>query len=293
MTVTDLSFHRTDVTRPGAVAAVVISHGPSEDLSDCLAALAPQVDELVLVMNIPAPMPVLPAGTTVIHNARPVGFSENVNIGTAATAAPFVISVNPDAIADPGSVATLVDFARSHPGAGIVGPQMRYANGTWQPSRRMFPTVLPSLVRRSPLRRIAPERLQRSHYLAENRPTEPVLSDWMLGGFLLFRRTMLDELGGFDEGYRLYVEDIDIAYRAALAGWDRWYVPEATVMHRYAARIDKRFLTRHNWWHLKSMVRFCRKFPETLSRGITPASAGDAETGCTPVVPRLAAPVAA
>ena len=54
----------------------------------------------------------------------------------------------------------------------------------------------------------------------------------MLAAFLLLRRGMLDELGGFDEGYRLYGEDIDLCYRAAKAGWERWYVPQATVSTR-------------------------------------------------------------
>ena len=48
----------------------------------------------------------------------------------------------------------------------------------------------------------------------------------MLAAFLLLRREMLDELGGFDHGFRLYGEDIDLCYRAAKAGWERWYVPE-------------------------------------------------------------------
>ncbi len=64
-------------------------------------------------------------------------------------------------------------------------------------------------------------------HLDEPQPDEPVQADWMLGGFLLLRRAMLDELGGFDEGFRLYGEDIDLAYRAMRAGWERWYVPEA------------------------------------------------------------------
>ena len=53
----------------------------------------------------------------------------------------------------------------------------------------------------------------------------------MLGGCLLLRRAMLDELGGFDEGFRMYGEDIDLCYRAAKAGWERWYVPAAVVRH--------------------------------------------------------------
>ena len=75
---------------------------------------------------------------------------------------------------------------------------------------------------------------------------------------------MLDELGGWDPGYRHYVEDIDVAYRAAQAGWERWLVPDAVVRHAYAAVIDKRFLSRHTLWHLRGMARFVRKHPERL-----------------------------
>ena len=72
--------------------------------------------------------------------------------------------------------------------------------------------------------------------MLDDRPTEPAQADWMLGGFLLLRREMLDELGGFDAGFRLYGEDIDLCYRAAKAGWERWYVPEAVVTPRARRR---------------------------------------------------------
>ena len=89
--------------------------------------------------------------------------------------------------------------------------------------------------------------------------------DWLLGGAcLLMRRSMLEEIGGWDGGFRHYVEDIDVAYRAAKAGWERWLVPEAVVHHAYAAVIDKRFLSRHTLWHLRGMARFVRKHPERL-----------------------------
>jgi hypothetical protein len=86
----------------------------------------------------------------------------------------------------------------------------------------------------------------------------------MLAAFLLLRRDMLDELGGFDEGYRLYGEDIDLCYRAEKAGWERWYVPQATVQHEHAAITDRRFLTRQTLWHWRSIARFVRKHPERL-----------------------------
>ena len=75
---------------------------------------------------------------------------------------------------------------------------------------------------------------------------------------------LLDEIDGCDAGYRHYCEDIDLAYRAMQAGWERWYVPEAVVTHDYAAVIDKRFLSRHTLWHARGMARFVRKHPERL-----------------------------
>jgi N-acetylglucosaminyl-diphospho-decaprenol L-rhamnosyltransferase len=86
----------------------------------------------------------------------------------------------------------------------------------------------------------------------------------MLGGFLLLRRSMLEELGGFDEGFRLYGEDIDLQYRAMRAGWERWYVPAAVVRHAHQAVTDRRLLTRRTLWHWRGILRFVRKHPERL-----------------------------
>jgi GT2 family glycosyltransferase len=173
--------------------------------------------------------------------------------------------VNPDAIPQPGAVATLAAFAARRDRCGIAGPRVEWPDGTWQPTRRRFPTVGGTLVRRTPLRLLFPplER-QRAHYHLDDDVDEPVEADWLLGAFLLLRRELLDELGGFDEGFRLYGEDIDIAYRAAKAGWERWYVPYAVVRHAHQAVTDKRFLTRRTLWHWRGILRFVRKHPERL-----------------------------
>ena len=111
---------------------------------------------------------------------------------------------------------------------------------------------------------LRPEQRQRDHYLLDEQPDEPALSDWFLGAFLLLRREMLEQLGGLDEGYHLYGEDIDLAYRAHKAGWERWYVPSAVVVHHHQAVTDRRFFTRRTLWHWRSILRFVRKHPESL-----------------------------
>jgi N-acetylglucosaminyl-diphospho-decaprenol L-rhamnosyltransferase len=244
-----------------SVAGVVITHGPHPDLDRCLTALAPQVEELVVVANPPAPA----VDARLLVNDEPLGFAANANQGIAATSAPFVVVANPDSEAQPGSVKRLREFAEGNPRAGVVGPQLQFPDGSWQPSRRRFPTVRGTLVRRTPLRKVLhPETRQIDHYQLDERPTEPVVADWMLAAFLLLRRDMLDELGGFDPGFRLYGEDIDLCYRAAKAGWERWYVPDAVVTHAHAAVTDRRFLTRRAWWHWRGIGRFVRKHPERL-----------------------------
>jgi GT2 family glycosyltransferase len=247
------------------VSAVVVSHGHARELERLLHALLPQVDETVVVANTPGSVDATPADVRVIHNHRPLPLAANVNLGIAATSGAYVLNVNPDAVPEPGAVATLAAFADAHPRAGIVGPQLRWPDGTWQPSRRRFPTLRGTIVRRTPLRRLRPPyETQREHYHLGEQPTEPVQADWMLGAFLLQRRTMLDEIGGWDAGFRHYIEDIDLCYRAMRAGWERWYVPAAVVTHDYAAEIDKGFLSRHTLWHLRGMARFVRKHPERL-----------------------------
>jgi N-acetylglucosaminyl-diphospho-decaprenol L-rhamnosyltransferase len=230
-----------------SVAAVVVVHEEGPELERCLAALEPQVEQLVVIRNR-------------VDNERPLGFAENANRGIAQTTGAFVVVANPDTEAAPDAVEILKRFADAHPRAGIVAPALVYPNGRPQPSRRRFPTVTGTLVRRTPLRRW----FDAERHFERDQPTEPVQADWMLGAFLLLRRELYQELGGFDEGFRLYGEDIDLAYRAAKAGWERWYVPAARVVHAHAAVTDKTFLTRRTLWHWRGILRFVRKHPERL-----------------------------
>lgn len=246
------------------VSAVVVSHGHAADLERSLPALAPQVDELLVIGNLPGSVDAVPEGVRVIENARPRSFAANVNLGIVETTGEYIVVSNPDAVPEPDAIETLAHFAQEHPRAGLVGPLVLWPDGTWQPSLRRFPTVLGTVWRRTPLRLLRrPYEHQTSHYGI--RPSEPVQGDWLLGGAcLLMRRRMLEQIGGWDAGFRHYVEDIDVAYRAAQAGWERWLVPDAVVRHDYAAVIDKRFLSQHTLWHARGMLRFLRKHPERL-----------------------------
>ena len=176
------------------VSGVVVSHGHARELEQSLPALAPQVDELVVIANVPGSVGAVPDGARVLESPRPRTFAANVNAGVAATTGEYVVLSNPDAVPEAGAVAALVRFADEHPRAGLVGPLVFWPDGTWQPSLRRFPDVLGTLWRRTPLRLLRPPyEHQVSHY--GTRPTEPRQGDWLLGGAcLLMRRRMLKTL---------------------------------------------------------------------------------------------------
>jgi hypothetical protein len=248
-----------------SVSAVVVSHGHAAHLRKSLPALLPQVDELVVVANAPGSVDAVPEPVRVISNAQPLSYAANANLGIAATSGDYVVVANADVVPAPDCVGVLVDFADSHPRCGIAGPKMVNPDGSLQASRRRFPTIGSTLVRRTPLRRLFPplER-QRRHYMLDEQVDEPMQVDTMLGAFFLCRRAMLAELGGWDSKYRHYIEDIDLSYRAMKAGWERWWIPQAVAHHEWQRESDHRFLSRMSWWHTRGMVRFLRKHPERL-----------------------------
>jgi N-acetylglucosaminyl-diphospho-decaprenol L-rhamnosyltransferase len=245
---------------------VVTGAGEAAMLHDSLPALHGQVDELVVVANGRGSRPdSLPEDVRLVENEQSLGFSANVNKGIEATSGEYVVISNPDAVPEDGCIAALAAFADVHPRCGIAGPKMLNPDGSLQASRRSFPTVGGTIVRRTPLRRVFPPlRWQKRHYLLDAPTEQPLQVDTMLGAFLLMRRTMLEQIGGWDSGYKLYVEDIDLNYRAMKSGWERWWVPAAVVRHEYQAVIDKHYFTRRNLWHLRAMLRFLRKHPERL-----------------------------
>jgi GT2 family glycosyltransferase len=241
------------------VSAIVVSHGNAAELRESLPALEPQVDELVVIANVKGSVPV---GVDALVNDKPLGYAANINFGLTRTTGEAVLVSNPDAVAEPGAVAILAEFMEANARCGVAGPRMVFPDGSPQPSRRRFPTVRGTIARRTPLRKVVHQ--DRHYHLDESPPDGPVETDWMLGGFLLLRRAMLDQLGGFDAGFRLYGEDIDLQYRAMLAGWERWYVPAAVVRHEHQALTDRKWLTRRTLWHWRGIARFVRKHPERL-----------------------------
>ena len=252
-----------------SIEATIVSHGHREMLGLCLTALAPEAVPVIVCENVPDGSAELARtyGARGIVNDEPRSFAENQNALILRSSADWILVLNPDVRVGPGCVTRLLEHAGRHSRAGVVGPRLLEPDGSLQRSRRSFPTIGGTIVRRTPLRLLVRdlEAAQSAHYLDEI-PGAAAECDWMLGACLLVRRSMLDEIGLFDERFPMYGEDIELQYRAMRAGWQRWYVPDAIAEHDYERVIDRTLRSRRTLWHLRGMARFLRLHPEAVRR---------------------------
>ena len=189
------------------------------------------------------------------------GFGAATNLAIRAGSAPYVLVINPDARVGAGCLDALLELLDSRPEVGCAGPLLeRPDGGLDHAAKRSFPTPLGALAHFSGLgrSRLAGERL--AQYRAPSLgPYSAGPVDAVNGAFMLIRRSALDEVGLFDEGYWMYMEDLDLCYRLARGGWTTWYEPAARGFHHKAGtsgparspRLDRAF-------HY-GMLRFYRK----------------------------------
>jgi N-acetylglucosaminyl-diphospho-decaprenol L-rhamnosyltransferase len=193
-----------------------------------------------------------------IQNEDNVGFARAVNQGIRATAAPFVLLLNPDAEILSGTLAGLVKVAADHPRAGAIGPVVRDPDGGIYPSARKVSTLSEALGH-SFIGLFKPEnRYSRAYTMAEwdHRSERPV--EWVSGSCMLLRRAALDQVGLMDEAYFFAVEDVDLCTRLRQAGWEVLFTPELEVLHQVG--ISRGRSRRITLEHSKSIYRYFVKF---------------------------------
>ena len=168
----------------------------------------------------------------IVANGANLGFGAACNRAFAATSSPYVFLLNPDAELKDRALANIVAFMDRTPRCGIAGSRIYNQDGSIQESCGEFDTWLGAYLRSSAwgdlpfLRRFANGAALRSwDYGSERR------IDLAIGAALAIRRTMMAEIGVFDEQFFLYHEEVDYAKRAAAAGWETWYVPSSEAVH--------------------------------------------------------------
>ena len=220
----------------------IVSHGQGaiaarflQSLDRCAPSLVSQV---VYTRNIPETTPATTLrgiALSTIDNARPRGFGENHNAAFARCEQPFFCVVNPDIVLPDDPFPALYRCLADE-GLGLVAPLV----------------TTPSLVTENTARRLyTPPELIRQKLRPRNHGAAP---DWVAGMFMLFRSEAYRAIGGFDERYFLYIEDVDICTRLRLAGWRLKQCRESSVIHD--ARKQSHRSLQYTAWHLAGMLRY-------------------------------------
>jgi N-acetylglucosaminyl-diphospho-decaprenol L-rhamnosyltransferase len=221
----------------GPVELVVVDNGSSDGSVDALQRAFPDVH--------------------VVRAPGNVGYSRAANLGIAATRAPVVAVLNADTRLDRGTAAALLHRLDTQPRVGACGPRVKNLDGTDYPSARRMPSV-PLAVMHGLLGLWWPTNpFTRRYRQLDVDPAQPRVVDWVSGAALWLRRDALDAIGGWDERYFMYLEDVDLCLRLRNRGWDIAYEPAGVVWHVQGAstsRVPYRMLLEHH----RSAWRFAK-----------------------------------
>jgi hypothetical protein len=188
-----------------------------------------------------------------------VGFPRGNNIGLAEANGRFLLLLNPDTEIKGNALSEMVRYLEAHSDVGLLGPQLLNRDGSIQSSRRRFPNMATALVESTWLEPVAPQNIMR-HYYALDLPDDQVSDvDWVMGACMLIRREIFSTVGGLDEAFYMYSEELDWCRRIKDAGWRVVYLPTAQVLHHVGKSSEQAVTARHiNFQRAK--LRYFRKY---------------------------------
>jgi N-acetylglucosaminyl-diphospho-decaprenol L-rhamnosyltransferase len=268
-----------------AWSAVVVDYRSGPLLAACVAALladdsAGAPPEVVVVDNASgepgagADLPAdLGARVPVLRPGANLGYGRAANLGTAATRAPIVAVCNPDTLVEPGAAAAVTARFAADPHLGAVGTRILNPDGSQYPSARTAPALVDA-VGHALLGGVAPHnRFTRAYRQLDADPDRARAVDWLSGAAIWLRRAALDRVGGWDERFFLFFEDVDLCRRLEADGWGIEYEPLGRVHHVVgASRSGRRY--RSVLEHHRAAYRYADKWWVGPRRVLLPAGAG-------------------
>ena len=195
-----------------------------------------------------------------MFNQENLGFSKANNQAIAATDSRYVFLLNSDAVIHSGALEALLAYADTHPNAGILGPKVLNSDGSLQFSCRRFPSLGAGFFRNTYLGRLFPHnKFARDYLMIGFDHAHDASVDWVSGCAMLIRRELIQEIGGLDERFYMYCEDVDICQRTWDGGRAVVYVPEAVVTHAIGRSSDKNadqmIIEFHRSWYVYELKR--------------------------------------
>jgi N-acetylglucosaminyl-diphospho-decaprenol L-rhamnosyltransferase len=253
---------------PATVHVVIVNWNSGAQLRECLQSFAAVADDDVAARvtvidnastdgsseGLEASMPL-----AVVRNADNRGFGAACNQGAAGSEADFLLFLNPDTRLMPGSFAEPVRYLRAHENerVGIVGIQLVDADGRVARNTARAPTAWSMVGNSVGFDRLAP-RLFPPHFVTEWAHDQTRTVDQVMGAFFLVRRSLFEALGGFDERFFVYYEDLDFSVRARAQGWRSVYLSTAQAFHRGQGTTEGA-TARRTFYFCRSRILYARK----------------------------------
>jgi len=267
------------------LSIIIVSYNGREHLRKCLQSLAahgPSVGHEVIVVDnasqdgsremVAAEFP----QARLLPLPKNVGFAAGANRGIKDASGEAIVLLNPDSELEEDVFGPMLTYLRGHPDIGILAPKLRDEDGSLQLSCRRFPTFSVAFFNRySLLTRLLPRNRFSARYLLTDWDHSAIAAvDWVSGACLMARRSLFEEIGPLDEGYFMYIEDVDLCQRVHRAGYKVVYFPEAAITHhigRSSHTLPSRSIVeRHRsmWHYYKKYLRRWRLLDIVVAGGI-------------------------
>ncbi|MBN1994230.1 MAG: glycosyltransferase family 2 protein [Anaerolineae bacterium] len=189
-----------------------------------------------------------------------LGYACGNNTGVTAAAGRYVFILNPDTVVQSDTLTRMVNYMDARPQVGASGPQLLWPDGSTQSSRRRFPTLGSLFWESTLLGQWFPQnRYAQRYHLADIPPDQTQTVDWLVGAALLIRREAWQQVGPIDQEFFMYFEETDWCRRAAEAGWEIHYLPEAKVTH-YEGQSSQQVMAARTLRFQRSKLRYARKY---------------------------------
>jgi N-acetylglucosaminyl-diphospho-decaprenol L-rhamnosyltransferase len=200
-----------------------------------------------------------------------LGYSRGVNIGIQKSKGKYLLVLNPDIITTKGAILKMLWYVKKHPDIAVVGPKMMNFNGL--PQKTFFSFYKPATImaRRSFLGKIWPfkkpfKKMLDEFLMADADDSKIQTPDWVMGSAMMLNREAISKVGGMDERFFMYFEDVDWCRRFWHNGYKVVFYPEAVMFHYYQRESKSRLgifdalFNQKTRWHIKSAIRFFWKY---------------------------------
>lgn len=223
-------------------SVIIVAYNSCDFIPACLKSVRDAcegIDSQVIVLDNGSPEPITSdikeffPEVLWIDSKENLGFGKGCNLAEKQATKPYLFFINPDTIVSRDSFRQLLDFAYDHPESGIVGSRILNEDGSLQLAcRRSFPTTISAISKTVGLAALFPKnKLLASYNMTYADPDEVTEVDAVSGSFFCMHRDLYEQLKGFDEDFFMYGEDLDLCFRAKVAGFKNYYTPATNILH--------------------------------------------------------------